>query len=252
MSMKKTLKEILGFVYYNIFQRYKKIVGNRIFLYHSIGTKLSHDIYGISISKERFMEHMKFLKEKHEIIPIDSNYKNNLVRNTISITFDDGYKDNLIALEICEKYNIPFTLYITTNEIGNKNYLNKNEILEFSKSSLCTLGVHSHTHPLLANLSYEEQFRELQVSKQVLEDIIQKKIVTMSYPHGSYDNITLEILEILGYDMVSSSHFGINTMDNFDNKRLKRIEIVALDDLSVLEKKINGWYDYLSIKEKLL
>ena len=248
MKIKQIIKEILGFVYYNLFRKYQNIIGNRVVLYHSIGSKLNHDSYGISISKERFIEHMKFLKNNYEIISLNSEYENNLDRNTISITFDDGYKDNLFALEICEKYNIPFTLYITTGSIGQKEYLSEDEIRIFSKSDKCLLGTHSVNHPHLKQLSYDEQYYELSQSKKRLENIIGSEIIYMSYPHGSYNSDTLDIIQKLGYKIVSSSKIGMNTKVNIDLKKIKRIEIVADDDLKMLSKKISGYYDFLSLK----
>ncbi|PLY10488.1 MAG: hypothetical protein C0626_05805 [Arcobacter sp.] len=248
--MKKLIKATLSSIYYNVYFKYKKSVGNRIILYHSIGSKLSHDNYGISISKERFSEHIKYIKEHHDIIPIDDKYKYKLNSNTVSLTFDDGYKDNLYALELCEKYNVPFTLYISTGFIGKKQYLNEEEIKLFSKSSLCKLGTHSITHPHLDRLTYDVQYIELSDSKKRLENIVGHEIKEMSYPHGSYNQDTIKIIEKLGYNIVTSSHIGLNTKQNLDLKRLKRIEIIASDDIFSLEKKILGYYDYLALKEK--
>jgi len=249
--LKKQIKDTLATCYYNLYKQFDTKVGNRIVLYHAIGSKLSYDTYGISISKERFTEHIKYLKDNYEIIAIDSEYKNNLERDTVSITFDDGYKDNLIALELCEKYQIPFSLYITTNEIGNRDYLNKSEILEFAKSEYCILGTHSHTHPHLENLSYEEQFNELDKSKKILEDILSKEVSDFSYPHGSYNSDTIKIIDKIGYNIVTSSHIGLNTIDNLDLLRLKRIEIIASDTLNDLRRKTKGYFDYLALKDRL-
>jgi len=249
MSLKQSIKEILGSIYFHLYKKYQPTVGNRVILYHSIGSKLDHDSYGISISEEKFKEHMKYIKENYNIISIDKNYSNVLDKNSISLTFDDGYKDNLKALDICEKHEIPFTLYITTHEIGKENYLSRDDILRFSNSTLCTLGAHSHTHPLLASLSYNEQLNELTKSKQILEDIIGSKITHMSYPHGSYNEDTLKIIEELGYQVVTSSHIGLNTTNNLNMKKIKRIEIVGSDDLKSLRKKILGYYDFLAWKE---
>lgn len=246
MSIKSIIKEGLGEIYYNLYHRYTKSVGNRVILYHSIGTKLVHDTYGISISKERFEEHMRYIKDNYEILPLDNDYKNNLEKNSISITFDDGYKDNLIALEICQKYNIPFTLYITTDNINQDTYLSEVEILEFAKSDLCILGTHSTTHPHLASLAYDEQYHQLADSKKKLEDIISKEVYAMSYPHGSHNDDTLKIVQEVGYTMVGSSIVGINTKSNFDYKKIKRSEIVANDDIKLLSKKISGYYDYVA------
>lgn len=60
------------------------------------------------------------LEQGYEIISLDQLYDILLakksVTNKVVFTFDDGYKDNLtLALPIFEKYNIPFTVYITTS-----------------------------------------------------------------------------------------------------------------------------------------
>ena len=72
MNLKQVLKDTIGFTYYNLYRKNQNIMGNRTILYHSIGSKLSHDSYGISISKYRFIEHIKFLKDNYEIIPINN------------------------------------------------------------------------------------------------------------------------------------------------------------------------------------
>lgn len=251
MSFKKHLKDQLAFWYYNLYHQHLSQVGNRILIYHAIGSKLAHDSYGISITKERFLEHMKYIKDNYPLIPIDEKYENSLDKNTLSITFDDGYKDNLYALEICEKYGIPFTLYITTKTIGQADYLNAQDIQMFAKSPLCTLGTHGHTHRHLGLLNYDAQYQELSQSKQILEDVIGEKVLHVSYPHGSYNIDTIALLSKIGYNMTSSSHIGLNTRKNIDFKRLKRIEIIASDDIQHLERKILGYYDYLAFKEKV-
>ena len=54
-----------------------------------------------------------------------------------------------------------------------------------------------------------------------------------------------KILDNLGYNLASSSHLGLNTQNNINLRELKRSEIIASDNLKILEKKILGYYDYL-------
>ena len=68
MNIKKLIKKTIGYFYYNFYLKYQKNYGNRIILYHSIGTKLEHDNYGISISKKKFIEHIRYLKKNYEFI----------------------------------------------------------------------------------------------------------------------------------------------------------------------------------------
>ena len=77
-----------------------------------------------------FMNHIDYLYDNYEFSKISDKHSDKL---TISITIDDGYKDTLDAIDYISRYQIPLSLYITTNMIGQKNYLNK-KILEIFSS----------------------------------------------------------------------------------------------------------------------
>lgn len=246
MNFKKTLKEMLGEIYYQGFYRYAKPIGNRVLIYHAFGTKLPHDTYGISIQPNLFEEHIKYIKERFTIVPITDSTFDTSTDNTVSISIDDGYKDNLIAAEILEKYNVPFTLYVSTGLTNQPNYLNNNDLQNLSNLSLCTLGTHGVDHRPLSKLSLVEQKYEIIESKKSLEDCISKEIRNFSYPYGDYNSQAKQIADST-YELISTSHIGINKYQ-CDKKLLKRIEIVANDSLEELNKKILGYYDYLQYK----
>ncbi len=244
MRLKNALKFIIGFFYYNLYYRYCKSRGNRILIYHAFGSKLLHDSYGISIDPILFEKHLIFLKRNYTILPLNHDTLNNKIDiDSVSITIDDGYKDNLVAVKLLEKYNIPYTIYIATGFIDKDQYLSSEDIKNISKSPLCTLGTHTINHIPLANLPKEEQFKELYESKIILESIIDKEIKDFAYPHGIYDKTSKIIADDL-YVNISTSRIGINSIDR-DIKMLKRIEVVASDDVNRLDKKIIGHFDYL-------
>ena len=83
-----------------------------------------HLIPRCCVTPDNFNNQMKFLKKNYNIISLSSvnqylkNHK--IPRNSIAITFDDGYQDNLInAIPILEEYNIPATFFVTSGYIGN-------------------------------------------------------------------------------------------------------------------------------------
>lgn len=242
---KQILKYIACDMYYDLYYKYTKPTGSRILLYHAFGSKLPNDSYGISINLSLFEEHLKFLQDNYKIYPINhTTLDNNLNINSVSITIDDGYLDNLKAIDLMQKYNIPFTIYVATGFIDKENYLRKSDLQDISKLDLCTLGTHTVNHVSLSTLSKEEQYKELYDSKAFLESIIDKKVIDFSYPFGNYNQSAKIIADEL-YEIISTSHVGINKA-GCDKKMLKRIEVIATDDVLNLKRKVEGYYDLVA------
>ena len=184
---------------------------------------------------------MVFLNDNYKVIHSHNSLKNE--SKSISITIDDGYKDTLDAIEILNNYNMPFSLFITTNFINKKNYLSESDIIQISDLHNAEIGSHGCKHRKLGDLSLTDQVYEISQSKKYLETTINKEIIGISYPHGSYNNDTFGILKKYNYKYALSSVKGINNLSS--NKYLiKRNEIINSDNIKSLRKKIQGFYDY--------
>jgi len=86
--------------------------------------------------------------------------------------------------------NVPDEMY---------TFLNKSELQKLSQSNIVTIGSHTHKHYNLSNINAELVSEELNVSKKILEDIIQKPVLSIAYPDGSYNNEVKSIAEKVGY-----------------------------------------------------
>ena len=102
----------------NIFQTNKAILN-----YHRItpdnNTGKPND--ELAVSAKRFKEQLIFLKKYYNFVSLNNllNFKKKN-KPSISLTFDDGYKDNLTnALPILNELNIPATIYIITKFYQN-------------------------------------------------------------------------------------------------------------------------------------
>ena len=238
---KNKLRDTLGFFYYNSYLKYFQNMGNRVLTYHAFGSKLKHDTYGFSVDLDKFEEQIKFYKDNYEIININE-YKNYSI-DTLSITIDDGYKDNIDAVNILNKYNIPFSLYVTTNTLNTPQYLSSDDIKSLSRLSNCEIGSHCYDHIRLNTLSNEKILYQLSESKKILENIINNKVIGISYPNGSYNEYVLSVLKVIGYDYAACSIKGKNTKET-SNYLLRRSEVIQSDSLSTITNKINGYYDF--------
>ena len=89
--------------------------------------------------------------------------------------------------------------------------LTREELVNLSKSSSAVVGAHTHNHPALSVLRYEEQMEEIQTSRAVLENLLNEKIKHFSYPYGEkadFNQDTILACEELGFDMVCANYYG--------------------------------------------
>jgi len=94
-----------------------------ILCYHQVLPDLkvlpSHSPFlGHAVSTDKFSEQIRFLTENYSVVSLDKlseNMVSPMEEFMVAVTFDDGYKDNLIhALPILERYDVPATIFMTT------------------------------------------------------------------------------------------------------------------------------------------
>lgn len=223
-------------------------------MYHAVGSAVPGDAQGLfNIAPGLFTEHMAWLKANHahHVVRFE-NGQSDTRAFRISITFDDGYADNLTnALPILERHELPFTIFIATDLVSNgtPNFLSLNDIKTLSRHPLVTIGAHGKTHTPLTRHGIASLKSELSESRTLLQDITGKDVVTMSYPHGAVNDVVQHEVKAAGYACAASSHFGVN--DNDANLFcLKRTEIAGADSLKIFIQKIRGNWDWYRFIEK--
>lgn len=213
------------FVYLEIKIKNKiyKMSGNssNIIFYHRVAD-VKNDPHLLSITPKIFREQMKFLKDNYNVVKysdiIEKKEKNVLQNLDVSITFDDGYADNLYeALPILEEFGLPATIFVTVGKLSDKKPfdwdvntnrkdrgrpLMSEELKKLATHPLIDIGSHTLSHPILALQSIEKQKQEIFNSKQVLESLLQKSILLFSYPVGSkktFNTNTMDLVCKAGY-----------------------------------------------------
>lgn len=77
-------------------------------------------------NRELFERHVRFLKAHYNIISLEElvdaiKKKSLLPKNSVVITFDDGYKSLYTDIfPVVKEYGVPVTIYLTTGTIGTK------------------------------------------------------------------------------------------------------------------------------------
>jgi peptidoglycan/xylan/chitin deacetylase (PgdA/CDA1 family) len=69
------------------------------------------------------------------------------------------------------------------------------QLRSLARSRLFEMGAHTVHHPMLPQLSPQEQEEEIVRSRNFLEDMLDRRITSFAYPHGEYTEETLKILK---------------------------------------------------------
>lgn len=144
---------------------------------------------------EQFINVLEYLKSNNiKVVSIDEaivNINKGLLTGYAVITFDDGIENTFSsAYPLLKTYNFPFTVYITLDYLNKKGYLNFNQLEILNKESLCTLGAHSLTHPVLRTAVNSRQ--EISQSKQMLENLLKKDVFHFAYPYGGPTAVSMK------------------------------------------------------------
>lgn len=97
--------------------------GALILLYHRVAD-LPHDPFRLSVTPERFAEHLQVLREYARPTTLrrvtGEVRAGRRPRRSVVVTFDDGYADNLHAARpLLEKYDVPATIFVATGRIND-------------------------------------------------------------------------------------------------------------------------------------
>ena len=228
------------------------VTGLRILAYHAVGSDALGDQLGIfSISPGLFRRHMDLLAtEFHDYtVPLAVGATVG-VDGGVAITFDDGYRDNLlVAAPLLAERELPFTVYVSSGLLreGHPGFLTPDELRKLAEIPGATIGAHGATHVPLTNCDDRRLREELESSRAWLEDVIGREVTTMAYPYGAVDGRVRRAVDRAGYTLAECSYPAINGSGR-DRLLLGRTTILGDDGMRVFRQKLRGhwdWYRFL-------
>lgn len=138
------------------------------------------------------------------------------VKYILNFHLSEENKENLI--------NELFNNYFNEKDVARKLYMDNNQVIDLSKKGM--IGNHTFNHKHLGKLNDDELFFEINESKKYLENLTNKNINTISYPYGSKEVFTENIINSskeTGHKFGFTTIKGINTIDD-DLLKLKRFD----------------------------
>jgi peptidoglycan/xylan/chitin deacetylase (PgdA/CDA1 family) len=224
-------------------------------MYHSVGleensTTVDGDTLSIySMTLTQFSAQIDAIQALCTSKGISIDVFGSAKKDSLSITFDDGYADALtvIAPLLCSR-QIPFHVFVSSARMNgtDRKYLSPAQVIELSNMPGVSIGAHGATHRSLTSLSSSELAAELHASKVDLETVLQKTVNTMSYPYGHVDESVRTAAHDAGFTFAATSKWGFNEASS-DPLLQRRIDMWSGDSKRTVENKILGHWNWFGL-----
>lgn len=238
-----------------------------VLLYHSVHETLPY----ASVRPDVFSQHLEWLVTNCELVDYEaiarSTFPQEPDRPVVAITFDDGFEDNhRVVLPQLIDAGITATFFATTGLIESNlavidrfarlHGVNRELItgmdwaqLEDLRDAGMMIGAHTVSHPNLAVLPPELVLRELEWSKQILEDRLEVPVVHMAYPFGkpkhNFNRRVIGLAQVSGYASAAAVLFrAVQQSDS--SYVIPRISVTG-DDVDSLRQKVYGAWDLVGM-----
>ena len=177
---------------------------------------------------------------------------------TVVLTFDDGYRDNYLAAHpLLERYGAKATLFLVVDrfnrdwsrlkkarhdsgELAAEPKLRADDLRAMLASGVWELGAHTHTHPVLPNLTAADRRREIAGSKTALEQEFGVPVLSFAYPFGIYGEADVAAVRDAGYRYAVTTNAGVSRDVNDDAFALRRVKVSGKDGLLAFRLRLRA------------
>ena len=226
-------------------------------MYHSV----SEGKHPLSVSINNFQKQMNFMNNNgYETITFDKLNINIPNKKFFIITFDDGYKDVFVnALPILKKHNFSSICFFVTDFIGQHNIWDDNK-KNFSRLDLMniddiktwynngmSIGAHTSNHKNLKSLNHNEKYSQIIGPKDFFKKKMSINIDTFSYPFGSFDNDSINLVKE-NYSFAVTTKRSRFISNKFDPFELPRVPINKTDNMFKFFLKIKTIYEDIKFR----
>jgi peptidoglycan/xylan/chitin deacetylase (PgdA/CDA1 family) len=183
-----------------------------IVAFHRVNDHLTDD--PLTCSAATFERFCRFFKEHFKVVSLREQVEacraGRPMGGTLSITFDDGYRDNFeVAVPILQELALPATFFVTSEFIGSdhvpewdRKFLIQPGWMDWDQLRQMTaagfeIGGHTVSHIDMGVAANGVIQRELSQSKARLELELGRQVDLFAYPYGGRTNIREQALDLV-------------------------------------------------------
>lgn len=239
----------------------------RILFWHGVDINPNPIIEPESINKNDFIKQLDYLQKYYEIISIDEFYKrfieNNFNGKEVTLTFDDGYKNNLTILApFLKERNLPFTVFISTSNIssGKLFYTSILRLVVYASSlthlnidflqkkfSIATIKQKKQTHTIINKYLKESPLSDVKtICDELISNISTEEWDNLIDKYNSVSPLTWdEVRKLQTFNCTIGSHC-IQHMICHSNQKEEDIKEQIIKSKEIIEKQLGVPCNYFA------
>jgi peptidoglycan/xylan/chitin deacetylase (PgdA/CDA1 family) len=209
-----------------------------ILFYHLVANRPANHM---CLPLEEFVRHVAFLRRYHEIVSLDEAVdrlrSGSSDQVAAAITFDDGYRENVWAIEYLRYFEVPAAFFVSIGHVRDgtpfehdrrRGFSDATPMSESQVRNLAsegfTVGSHGMYHEDFGTLAPESADEVLRTSRDLIREITGRPCAHFAFPTGQPPNITPESLALAQkhYRCVYSAYGGYN-LPGEDARPFRRI-----------------------------
>jgi peptidoglycan/xylan/chitin deacetylase (PgdA/CDA1 family) len=232
--------------------------GDPVLMYHGVSPERSRRFRRFVQTPEGFEEQMTYLADNDFRVCSVSEFvarrrpgRSEETGRLVALTFDDAFRELLMyAVPILDRFDFGATIYVPTAYIGassrwlegvgegDRPVLRAGELRELSSAGI-ECGAHSHTHAALDVLPVDAARAEVELSKQILEEVLGREVRTYAYPFGYASSTVRSLVAGAGYKSACRVNYGMSP-ENEDVYALSRLPVAAGCRLETFVALVSG------------
>lgn len=241
-----------------------------VIMYHRVASsEQEHGIHGTYIDKDKFINHLKYLKSRNYQTVTFEELANNKYKERFNkgnkwviLTFDDGYVDNYTtAFPLLKEYGFKAVIFLLSESKYNSwdaddkerpekrfDLMNDEQIKEMMDYGI-EFGIHTKNHPRLSQLPLSEAKEQIFESKAALEQRFNKKFITFAYPYGDLNEDVKRLVKESGVSFAVATDSGDVVFDK-DLFQIRRIGIFPGNSMLTFMRKVSGRYNFIKMRRE--
>ena len=181
-----------------------------------------------NIRMDIFKKHIEIIRNSefnfHNPNNFDQYFNIPKLKKEILITIDDAFASFYVeAWPYLKENKIPFILFVSTKPVGNKGYMNWEQIREIEKEDFTLIGHHSHSHEYLIDTKKAEFKSDIEEANKIFLKELGYIPSFFSYPFGEYSKFMKDYIS-KNFKYAFGQHSGVIDL-NKDKFELPRFPI---------------------------